>query len=120
MTTTEHGNAASFVSVSNRADLTARRVRKRSIGRTEEANASGNALDMPTSVWSDMVRKQIEPQETRKANDGQRPLADASERHRQKERSALRLNVSIAKSSGSLRSAGRHEFEAGLMMARAV
>jgi hypothetical protein len=28
---------------------------------TEEANASGNALDMPTSVWSEMARKQVEP-----------------------------------------------------------
>jgi hypothetical protein len=28
---------------------------------TEEANASGNALDRPTSVWSEMARKQVEP-----------------------------------------------------------
>jgi hypothetical protein len=28
---------------------------------TEEAKASGNALDTPTSVWSEMARKQVEP-----------------------------------------------------------
>ncbi len=41
----------------DRADLTARRVMEHSIGRTEEANASGNALDMPTSVWSILARE---------------------------------------------------------------
>ena len=51
----EHGNAANPVRPRDRADLTARRVRGRSFGKTEEANASGNALDMPTSVWSEMV-----------------------------------------------------------------
>jgi hypothetical protein len=57
----EHGNAASPVRPRDRADLTARRVRGRSLGRTEEAKASGNALDMPTSVWSEMVGQPIEP-----------------------------------------------------------
>ncbi len=47
---------------------------------TEEANVSGNALDMPTSVWSEMTRKQVEPLIYRTANDGQRQLADASGR----------------------------------------
>jgi hypothetical protein len=28
---------------------------------TEEANASGNALDMPTSVGSEMVGQPVEP-----------------------------------------------------------
>jgi len=28
---------------------------------TEEANASGNALDMPTSVWSILARELAEP-----------------------------------------------------------
>ena len=37
------------------------RVRGHSIGMTEKAKASGNALDMPTSVWSEMARKQVEP-----------------------------------------------------------
>jgi hypothetical protein len=45
----------------DRADLTARRVKGRSLGRTEEANASGNALDMPTSVWSHLARELVEP-----------------------------------------------------------
>jgi hypothetical protein len=31
------------------------------MGRTKEAKASGNALDMPTLVWSEMARKRVEP-----------------------------------------------------------
>ena len=57
----EHGKAASLAPARNGADLTARRVRRRSIGMTEEANASGNALDRPTSVGSEMARKPVEP-----------------------------------------------------------
>jgi len=45
----------------NRADLTARRVRGRSFGMTEEAKASGNALDKPTSVGSILAREIAEP-----------------------------------------------------------
>ena len=66
----EHGNAASPARPRDRADLTARRVRGRSIGKTEEAKASGNALDMPTSVWSILARELVEPSKTKKANDG--------------------------------------------------
>jgi hypothetical protein len=75
---TEHGNAASPARPRDRADLTTRRVRGRSIGRTEEANASGNALDMPTSVWSEMVGQPGEPAYPRKANDDRRLSVDAS------------------------------------------
>jgi hypothetical protein len=57
----EHGNTASPRPVRERADLTARRVRGSSFGTTEEANASGNALDMPTSVWSILARELVEP-----------------------------------------------------------
>ena len=57
----EHGNAAHPVRPRDRADLTARRVQGRSIGMTEEANASGNALDMPTSVKSILARELVEP-----------------------------------------------------------
>jgi hypothetical protein len=57
----EHGNAVSSARPHDRADLTARRVRGHSFGRTEEANASGNALDMPTSVWSILARELVEP-----------------------------------------------------------
>jgi hypothetical protein len=32
----------------------------RSIGRTEQAKASGNALDKPTSVWSILARELAE------------------------------------------------------------
>jgi len=74
----EHGNAVSLVPARNRADLTARRVRGHSIGMTEEAKASGNALDTPTSVWSNRARKCVEPPQTRKANDDRRPSVDAS------------------------------------------
>ena len=42
----EHGNTADLARPRDRADLTARRVMGRSIGRTEKANASGNALDI--------------------------------------------------------------------------
>jgi hypothetical protein len=66
----EHGNAASPARPRDRADLTARRVRGRSLGKTEEAKASGNALDMPTSVWSILARELVEPSKTKKANDG--------------------------------------------------
>src|SRR6266478_5570574 len=58
---TEHGKAANPARSRARADLTARRVRGRSIGMTEEANASGNALDTPTSVWSILARELAEP-----------------------------------------------------------
>src|ERR1035441_363352 len=50
----EHGNAASPARPRDRADLTARRVGRRSLGKTEEAKASGNALDRPTSVRSEL------------------------------------------------------------------
>ena len=66
----EHGKAASPARPRDRADLTARRVRGRSLGMTEEAKASGNALDMPTSVWSILARELVEPSKTKKANDG--------------------------------------------------
>jgi len=63
----EHGNAASPVPACNRAGLTARRARGRSIGKTEEANASGNALDMPTSVRSILARELVEPSRQRES-----------------------------------------------------
>ncbi len=57
----EHGNAVGSARPHDRADLTARRVRGHSIGRTEEAKANGNALDRPTSVRSERARKPVEP-----------------------------------------------------------
>jgi len=74
----EHGNAVGPARSPDRADLTARRVRGRSIGRTEEAKASGNALDTPTSVWSEMARTHEESLPTRTANDDRRLPVDAS------------------------------------------
>ena len=74
----EHGNAASPARPRDRADLTARRVGGRSLGMTEEANASGNALDMPTSVWSEMARQPVEPPYSENANDDRHPSVDAS------------------------------------------
>jgi hypothetical protein len=78
----EHGNAVGLGPASNRADLTARRVRRHSLGMTEEANASGNALDRPTSVGSEMARKPVEPlpsgkQMTTDARRLMRPEAEA-------------------------------------------
>jgi hypothetical protein len=61
VTIVEHGNAANLARTRDRADLTVRRVGGRSIGRTEEAKASGNALDKPTSVWSLFARERVEP-----------------------------------------------------------
>ena len=93
----EHGNAARLPG-SRRADLTARRVRSRSIGMTEEAKARGNALDMPTSVRSEMARKLVEPplnremQMTTDARRLMRPGAVTSKEH-----GTERLPVSIAK-----------------------
>src|SRR5260221_14165677 len=55
----EHGNAASLARL-DWADLTARRVKRLSIWMNEEAKASGNSLDMPTSDWSEMARKSME------------------------------------------------------------
>src|SRR5664279_3506133 len=77
----EHGNSASPARPRDRADLTARRVRGRSLGRTEEAKASGNALDMPTSVWSETARAHVESLAPRKANDGRRLSADVPRSH---------------------------------------
>src|SRR5207237_7967607 len=90
------GNAASLAWI-DRADLTARRVRGSSSRMTEKAKASGNALDRPTSVWSDMARKYVEPPPTRKANDDRRSPVDASRRCRPKGRQCKRPPVSIAK-----------------------
>jgi len=67
--------------VRDRADLTARRVRGRSIGRTEKAKAGGNSPDKPTSVWSEMARTYEEPLSTGKANDDRRQPVDASRRY---------------------------------------
>jgi hypothetical protein len=93
----EHGNAARLARFRDRADLTARRVRSRSLGMTEEANASGNALDMPTSVWSEMTRTYAEPLPAGKANDDRRPSVDASQSCCPKEHSERRPHISIAK-----------------------
>jgi hypothetical protein len=57
----EHGNAVGPARPHDRADLTARRVRGHSLGKTEEAKASGNALDRPTSVGSILARELAEP-----------------------------------------------------------
>ena len=74
----EHGKAASLARPHDRADLTARRVRGNSIGKTEKAKASGNALDRPTSVGSERARKYLEPRFVEKANDDRRQSVDAS------------------------------------------
>jgi hypothetical protein len=57
----EHGNAANLARLRDRANFTARRVRGRSFRKTEKAKASGNTLDMPTSVWSILARELAEP-----------------------------------------------------------
>jgi hypothetical protein len=90
----EHGNAVGPARPRDWADLTARRVRGRSLGRTEEAKASGNALDRPTSVWSELARTHAESHVLGKANDGRRSSADASRsgcprQHRERDRTRV-------------------------------
>ena len=85
----EHGNAAFLPGLVDRAGLTARQVIRRSIGKTEEAKASGNALDRPTSVRSEMARKYSEPLFIEKANDDRRQSVDASQSCRSEEHSVL-------------------------------
>jgi hypothetical protein len=41
--------------------------RRNSMGMTEKANASSNALDMPTSVGSEMAREHAEPHTNRES-----------------------------------------------------
>ena len=74
----EHGKAVSLARPRDRADLTARRVRRNRIGKTEKAKARGNARDKPTSVGSEMAGKHLEPRFIEKANDDRRPSVDAS------------------------------------------
>jgi hypothetical protein len=93
----EHGNAVGLDPAGNRADLTVSRVRRHSLGMTEKAKASGNALDKPTSVGSEMARKYAEPIRTEKANDDRRQSVAASWRWRSKGHSGLRPPISIAK-----------------------
>jgi len=93
----EHGKAANPARSGDRADPTARRVRGRSLGTTEKANASGNALDKPTSVGSEMARKYAEPIRTEKANDDRRQSVDASQSCCQRSSGTIRLHSSIAK-----------------------
>jgi hypothetical protein len=85
----EHGKAASLARPRDRADLTARRVRGSSIGKTEKAKASGNALDRPTAVGSERARKYLEPLFVEKANDDRRLSVDASQSCGTKEHSVV-------------------------------
>jgi hypothetical protein len=55
-----------------------------------------NGADTPTSIWSFIVRKSMEPFALRKANNDRRQSIGAS-RSRRQERCAIRPSVSIAK-----------------------
>jgi hypothetical protein len=85
----EQGKAVSLARPRDRADLTARRVRRNSIGKTEKAKARGNARDKPTSVGSEMAGKHLEPLFIEKANDDRRPSVDASQSCSPKEHSVV-------------------------------
>jgi hypothetical protein len=74
---------------------------------TEKAKASGNALDRPTSVGSEMARKPVEPSPSGKANDDRRPSVDASRSCGPKEHRVARLPVNNAKRFDLGRTAGR-------------
>ena len=115
----EHGNAASWPGLVDRADLTARRVIRRCIGKTEEAKARGNTLDRPTSVRSEMARKYWEPLFIEKANDDRRPSVDASQGCSSKEHSVLAARYKY--SQAGFNPAGQPKLLwAGFMKARAV
>jgi hypothetical protein len=83
---------------------------------TEEAKASGNALDMLTSVWSEMAREQAEPHINRR----KQMTTDASRLMRPGvaalERNIKRQPASIAKLAVSW-PAGRRLSASGLMRA---
>ena len=55
-----------------------------------------NGADMPTSIWSFIVRESMEPFLLRKANDDRRPSIGASQ-SRRKDRRALRPPMSMTK-----------------------
>ncbi len=60
-----------------------------------------NGPDMPTSIWSLVVRASMEPFLLRKANDDRHPSIDASQNRRQESR-VFRLSIRMAKvASGS-------------------
>ena len=103
----EHGKAVSLVPVWLLGRPYRKAGRRNSIGMTEKAKASGNALDMPTSVWSEMAREQAEPHTNRR----KQMTTDACRLMRPgvaapKEHNAQRLPVRIAKLPAH-RTAGR-------------
>jgi hypothetical protein len=63
----EHGNVASLPGFRDRAHLPQGGCRGSNIGKTEEAKASLNPLDKPTSVWSFLARKLAEPSKDRES-----------------------------------------------------
>jgi len=64
--------------------------------RSNKPRPSCNRTDMPTSIWSFLVRASMEPNLLRNANDDRRQSIGASQRRR-KDRRALRLPISMAK-----------------------
>src|SRR5712671_3623911 len=67
------------------------------LGGPKKPRPACNALDMPTSVWSEMARKYAEPIPTEKANDDRRPSVDASQNRCPRSSGAVRLHSSKAK-----------------------
>ena len=70
------------------------------LGGPKKPTPACNALDMPTSVWSETARKHAEPIRTEKANDDRHPSVDASQHCAQGSNSVLRLRSSIAEWCG--------------------
>jgi len=76
----EHGKAASPARPRDRAGLTARRVRGgAALGGPKKPKPGRNAPDTPTSVWSEMARKYLEPLFVETANDDRRLSVGASQ-----------------------------------------
>ena len=63
----EHGNAANPARLSRPGGPHRKAGQGRSLGMTEQANASGNALDKPTSVGSILARELVEPSRNRES-----------------------------------------------------
>ena len=75
----EHGKAANPVRFATGQTLPQGGSGGAALGGPKKPTPACNAPDMPTSVWSEMTRKYVEPIPTGKANDDRRQSVDASQ-----------------------------------------
>ena len=74
----EHGKAAHLARLATGQTSPQGGSGGAALGGPKKPMPACNALDMPTSVWSEMVRKYVEPILTGTANDNRRLSVDAS------------------------------------------